>query len=240
MPPSVAPVGLLANATLTLLESVVTTFPYASSIEACMMKRTVNLDGARRLLRDHELSGRRGGHGHGVRDALTEAAAGGHERVAGPGRGDRQAGERGHAARGGHGQRAAQRGAAGVIRQRTVTAPLKEVTRLPELFSASTVRPKGLPAVTLLGGGWVTTRLVVARVARPIESVPVSPNQRLPSGPVVIARAGIRVRDGVLGDDVARRVDRSDLPCPDSVNQRLPSGPAVIQLGSAPLGMGTR
>ena len=69
----------------------------------------------------------------------------------------------------------------------TVTVPLKEVSRLPELFSASTVRPKGLPAVTLLGGGWVTTRLVVARVARPIESVPVSPNQRLPSGPIVIS-----------------------------------------------------
>src|SRR5262249_45794190 len=34
VPPSVAPVGLLANATLTVPEAVVTAFPYASSIEA--------------------------------------------------------------------------------------------------------------------------------------------------------------------------------------------------------------
>ena len=43
VPPSVAPVGLLANATLTLPEAVVTTFPYASSIEACMLKGLLTL-----------------------------------------------------------------------------------------------------------------------------------------------------------------------------------------------------
>ena len=46
----------------------------------------------------------------------------------------------------------------GLFASTTVTVPLKEVTGLPELSSASTVRPKGLPAVTLLGGCWVTTR----------------------------------------------------------------------------------
>ena len=42
----------------------------------------------------------------------------------------------------------------GLLARATVTVPLKEERRLPELFSASTVRPKGVPAVTL-AGGWL-------------------------------------------------------------------------------------
>ena len=52
----------------------------------------------------------------------------------------------------------------------TVTVPLNDVSRLPELSSASTVSPKVLPAVTLAGGGWVTTNCELASVATPIES----------------------------------------------------------------------
>ena len=56
-----------------------------------------------------------------------------------------------------------------------------------------------------------------------------SVNQRLPSGPAVIAYGtGIGRRDGELGDGVGRRVDLADLAWLDSVNQRLPSGPVVI------------
>ena len=47
----------------------------------------------------------------------------------------------------------------GLLASATVTVPLKEVIRLPELSSAWTVRPKGLPAVTLAGGCCVTTKL---------------------------------------------------------------------------------
>ena len=36
----------------------------------------------------------------------------------------------------------------GLLPSATVTVPLNEESRLPELFSASTVRPKGVPAVT--------------------------------------------------------------------------------------------
>ena len=46
----------------------------------------------------------------------------------------------------------------GLFASATVTVPLKEAIGLPELSSAWTVTPKGLPAVMLVGGGWVTTR----------------------------------------------------------------------------------
>ena len=77
----------------------------------------------------------------------------------------------------------------GLFASATVTVPLNDERRLPELSSASTVRPKGLPAVTLAGGCCVTTSCDVARVATPIAFVPGSVNQRLPSGPVVIPSA---------------------------------------------------
>ncbi len=74
----------------------------------------------------------------------------------------------------------------GLLARATVTVPLNEESRLPEPFSASTVRPKELPAVTLAGGCAVTTSCDVVRVATPTELVPSSRNKRLPSGPVVI------------------------------------------------------
>ena len=77
----------------------------------------------------------------------------------------------------------------GLLARATVTVPLNELMRLPELFSASTVRPKGLPAVTLDGCCCVTTSWDVVRVATPIAVVPGSVNQTLPSGPVVIPPA---------------------------------------------------
>ena len=43
VPPSVAPVGLLAKATLTVFAAVVTTLPYGSSIEACRPKALFSL-----------------------------------------------------------------------------------------------------------------------------------------------------------------------------------------------------
>ena len=100
----------------------------------------------------------------------------------------------------------------GLLASATVTVPLKEEMGLPELSSASTVRPNGLPAVTLAGGCCVTTSCDVVRVATPIAFVPASANQRLPSGPAVIPFGGVGVRDGVLGDGVGRRVDRPILP----------------------------
>ena len=75
--------------------------------------------GRRRGLRlDHQLAGRRRGHGDGVRGRAINTVAGDNERIAGGGRGERQAGEGGHAARCGDGKRAAQRRSAGVARQR--------------------------------------------------------------------------------------------------------------------------
>ena len=51
-----------------------------------------------------------------------------------------------------HRERAAERLAPpGLLAITTVTVPLNADTRLPELSSALTVRPKGLPAVTLVG-----------------------------------------------------------------------------------------
>src|SRR5262249_57585298 len=60
----------------------------------------------------------------------------------------------------------------GLLASATVTAPLKEVIRLPELSSASTVRPKPLPAVTLAGGCCATTKLLVYKVTAPIALGP--------------------------------------------------------------------
>ncbi len=76
----------------------------------------------------------------------------------------------------------------GLLASATVTVPSKDESRLPELSSAWTVRPKGVPAVTLVGGCWVTTNCVLnmGRVTTPIELFPSSVNQRLPSGPSVI------------------------------------------------------
>ena len=45
----------------------------------------------------------------------------------------------------------------GLFASATVTVPLNEVSMLPELSSASTVRPKGVPAARLAGGCCVTT-----------------------------------------------------------------------------------
>ena len=121
----------------------------------------------------------------------------------------------------------------GLLASATVTVPLKDESRLPELSSAWTVRPKGVPAVTLAGGCWVTTKLRrCSGCRRRSRWSPSSVNQRLPSGPVVIPLGpGSRVGDGVLGDGVGRRVDLTDLAGDRSVNQRLPSGPAVIPMG---------
>ena len=164
VPPSVAPVGLLANATLTVLRG---RHHVAVRVldRRCRPKAAAQLDGGRRLLRDHELRGRGGGHGDGIVTPWPKPLADDRERVAGRGLVERQSGERGHAAGRGHGQRAAERWPAGLFASATVTVPLKEVMRLPELSSASTVRPKALPAVTLAGGCWVTTSCDVARVA---------------------------------------------------------------------------
>src|SRR5262249_55644596 len=74
----------------------------------------------------------------------------------------------------------------GLLASDTVTVPLKEESRLPELSSASTVRPKELPAATLAGGCWVTTKRSLFRVTSPIELFQPSLNQRFPSGPTVI------------------------------------------------------
>ena len=51
----------------------------------------------RRLRLDHQLAGRRRGHGEGARGRAVDSAAGDLERVAGGGRGQRQVGEGGHA-----------------------------------------------------------------------------------------------------------------------------------------------
>ena len=112
----------------------------------------------------------------------------------------------------------------GLFASATVTVPLNEVIRLPEPSSASTVRPKGLPAVTLAGGCWVTDRTrdmgegrdsdVVADVREP--EVAVGARRDSPVAPT-------RVR----GDGVGCGVDLPIWPL-RSANQRLPSGPAVI------------
>ena len=96
----------------------------------------------------------------------------------------------------------------GLLASATVTVPSNEESRLPELSSASTVRPKGLPAVMLAGGCWVTTSCDVVRVATPIALV-------LGIGEPEVAvgarrdrhRAGTGQGIGVLGDGVGRRVD---------------------------------
>ena len=69
----------------------------------------------------------------------------------------------------------------------TVTVPWKDESRLPELLSAWTVRPKPAPAVIMAGGCCVTTNWSLLRESTPIALVPQSVNQRLPLGPVVIS-----------------------------------------------------
>ena len=74
----------------------------------------------------------------------------------------------------------------------------------------------------------------VVGLIMPILLARISVNQRLPSGPAVIAGGSALGRgDRELGDGVRRRVDHPDLVRRDSVNQRLPSGPAVIEFGGA-------
>ncbi len=75
----------------------------------------------------------------------------------------------------------------GLLASATVTVPLKVVMGLPELSSAWTVRPKVLPAVTLEGGCWRHHQLRGGQGRDADRVVPLSTNQRLPSGPVVIA-----------------------------------------------------
>ncbi len=69
-----------------------------------------------------------------------------------------------------------------------------------------------MPAVTLVGGCWVTTKCVLFRVSTPIALVPPSVNQMLPSGPAVIPSGSDWCRGWVLGDGVGRRVDLPILP----------------------------
>ena len=71
-----------------------------------------------------------------------------------------------------------------------------------------------------------------AGVIRPIRCSASSVNQRLPSGPAVIAvGSASRRRERELGDH-ARGGDPTDRrPGLVSVNQRLPSGPAVMLAG---------
>src|SRR5229473_2168887 len=68
-------------------------------------------------------------------------------------------------------------------------------------------------------------------VMRPILFVPPSVNQRLPSGPAVIAPGWLpgvgRGNWLMLPPGVMRPI----ASVPTSVNQRLPSGPAVIPIG---------
>ena len=123
----------------------------------------------------------------------------------------------------------------GLFASATVTVPSNEVIGLPELFSAVTVRPNPLPAVTLAGGCCVTTSCDVVRVATPIELVPGSSEPDVAVGPRRDRGGRLhRIGDRVFDDGVGRRVDRAELAgrtrpgLPLSVNQRLPSGPAVI------------
>src|SRR5215471_813710 len=82
------------------------------------------------------------------------------------------------------------------------------------------------------------------RVTTPIEPLPISVNQRLPSGPVVIPQGLLEVLFPLLvetGNSVMAWVAgliSPILPVPCSVNQRLPSGPAVIPVRPA-LAVGT-
>ena len=146
VPPSVEPPGLVASATLTVLLADVTTLPYMSSIAACRPKPAAGRDAGRGLLRDHDLRGAEGSHGDGGRSGRRRGSCRRPNCVA----------------RGGLGQRQVRRNVAtpwfavtvsvppsvappGLFASATVTVPLKEDSRLPELSSASTVRPKGCP-----------------------------------------------------------------------------------------------
>src|SRR6266852_5846510 len=74
-------------------------------------------------------------------------------------------------------------------------------------------------------------------VMRPILFVPPSVNQRLPSGPAVIAQGLLPWGKGnslTLPPGVMRPILSPDT----SVNQRLPSGPAVMSEGLLPWGKG--
>src|SRR5262245_55224673 len=107
--------------------------------------------------------------------------------------------------------------------------PLNEESKLPELSSASTVRPNGVPAVTLAGGCCDTTSCVGSSVKTPIELAWLSVNQRFPSGPVAIPTGPDRwywIGNSVMAPLVGLIIP--SCPASSSVNQRLPSGPAVI------------
>ena len=98
--------------------AVVTTLPYASSIEACRPKAVLTLTVAGGCCVITNCVAAAGVTVMALVTPWPKPLAGDHERVAGRGLGQRQSGEGGHAARRGHGQRAAERGAAGVVRQR--------------------------------------------------------------------------------------------------------------------------
>ena len=139
-------------------------------------------------MRDRHLRGRGGRHGDGAGDAIAEAAGG-----------NRRACSRTRPLVSDRPENVATPFDAvavsvpprvappGLFASATVTVPSKDVIRLPELSSASTVRPKRLPAATLAGGCLVTTSCDEARVATPIAFASGSVNQMLPSGPAVIA-----------------------------------------------------
>ena len=62
----------------------------------------------------------------------------------------------------------------GLLSSATVTVPLNEVSTLPELSSAVTVRPKPDPAVTAAGGCVVTTTNVPVNSKAPMSTVPLT------------------------------------------------------------------
>ena len=178
VPPSVAPPGLFASATVTVLRGTrhhVAVVILDRGLEAEAGSRG---DAARRLLRDPDLRGGEGRHGDGARDGLAEPAAGD---------------QRGCSPRRPWSASARRRwprpwlavtvsvppsvAPPGLFASATVTVPLKEVSMLPELSSASTVRPKGVPAARLAGGCCVTTSCPVTgasprsrNVSNPVEA----------------------------------------------------------------------
>src|ERR1035437_8060881 len=70
----------------------------------------------------------------------------------------------------------------------------------------------------------------------PILAMPASENQRLPSGPVVMA-TGALPNVSVNSVMVPEGVTLPILPAGCSENQRLPSGPVVMNHGWSPVGV---
>ena len=79
---------------------------------------------------------------------------------------------------------------------RDILVEVKAVSVNPVVYSSVTVKPNGLPALTL-GSGWGVTTSCVSRVTRPIDPAP-SVNQSWPSGVVVISR-GFGVETMLVG-----------------------------------------